>query len=119
MKHINAVMISTFIFSASFAQAEGGSVHHSVQASKHSALAVAHGVTTTAKTASAVAAVPLVLAGGASLMIGSASLEAGASAIKSVKKQGPLIISETTVTADPAPNQVIVIQNTIKTKSKD
>lgn len=118
MKMVNIAIISAFLFSASMAQAEGDSLHHSGQASKHSALAAAHGVASTAKTASAVIAVPLVVAGSVTMAIGNASLEAGASLAEAASKKGPLVITETTVTADPAPNQVIIIQNNVKTKQQ-
>ena len=119
MKHFTTALISTFILTSNVVYAESDSVHHSVQASKHSALASAHGVASIATTVSAIAAVPLIIAGGTSLMIGTVSMDAGVSAIKSVRNNKPLTITETTVTADPAPNQVIIIQNKIQAKDKD
>jgi hypothetical protein len=89
------------------------SIKHSGQASKHSALALGHGALSTAKVASAVVAVPLVVAGSVALTAGAASIQTGTSIAKSVSKHqhhGPLVITETTITADPAPNKVIVIQ---------
>ena len=100
----------------------GDSVHHSGQASKHSVLAVTDGAVSTAKVASVVVAAPLVV-GGASLVTGSAIAESGQKVKGSHAHQGPLVISDKTVTADPAPNQVIVIQNNLvvegQTKAKE
>ncbi|KXI28296.1 hypothetical protein [Paraglaciecola hydrolytica] len=101
----------------------GDSVHHSGQASKHSVLAVTDGAVSTAKVASVVVAAPLVVVGGASLVTGSAIAESGQKVKGSHAHQGPLVISDKTVTADPAPNQVIVIQNNLvvegQTKAKE
>ena len=94
------------------AQAEG-SAHHSGQASKHSVLAIGNGAVSTAKVASAVVAVPLVIAGSVTLTAGAASVHTGASIADSASSRhhhGPLVITETTITADPAPNKVIVTQ---------
>ncbi|WP_232283253.1 hypothetical protein [Paraglaciecola sp. T6c] len=65
-------------------------------------------------------ATPLIVAGGVSLVTGSVIVEA-ADSIKSSHSSHshadkntqlePLVISDATVTVDPAPNQVIVIQN--------
>ena len=95
------------------AQAEG-SARHTSQASKHSVLAVGHGALSTAKVASAVVAVPLVMAGSVALTAGAASVHAGALIAESASKihhHGPLVITETTITADPAPNKMIITQN--------
>jgi hypothetical protein len=95
--------------------AEGGSVHHSGQASKHSVLAVAHGVGDSAKVASAVVAAPIIVAGGVSLATGSAAISVGESIGNSAqnvsnhhaqKHNTQLTITEITITADPAPNQI-------------
>ena len=111
MKLINALLALTLSCSTIAAHAEG-SVHHSGQASKHSTLALTKGVASTAKVASVAVAAPLIVAGGASLATGSAIAESGNKVANSHAHRGPLVISETTVTADPAPNQVIIIQNT-------
>jgi hypothetical protein len=92
-----------------------GSAHHSTQASKHTALAGSHGVASTAKVASAVVAAPLIVGGSVALVAGAASVKAGASIVDSANtshshKHRPLVITETTITADPAPDQIIVIQ---------
>jgi hypothetical protein len=89
------------------------STQHSGQASKHSVLAAGYGAASTAKVASAVVAVPLVVAGSMALTAGVASVHTGASIADATSKHthhGPLIITETTITADPAPNKVIIIQ---------
>ncbi len=95
------------------AQAEG-SAQHSGQASKHSVLAVGHGVLSTVKVASAVVAVPVVVAGIVMVTAGTASIQTAASIANKAsihKHHGPLVITETTITADPAPDKAIVIQN--------
>lgn len=119
MKQFTAAILTLAIFTVPIVNAESKTIHHSGQASKHAVLASAHGVASTATVVSAVAAVPLVIAGGTSMMIGTVSLDAGASAIKSIQHNKPLVITDKTITVDPAPNQVIVIQNNIKTQGKD
>ena len=121
MKLINTLLALSLSCTAVVVHAEG-SVNHSGQASKHSALAVVEGGVSTAKVASVAVAAPLVIAGGVSLVTGSVIAESGSSVKSNHAHQGPLVISDTTVTADPAPNQVIIIQhnktseNTIKDK---
>ena len=112
MKLTTIALLFTFSVSSLTVQAEG-SVQHSGQASKHSVLALGHGALSTAKVASAVVAVPLVVAGSVALTAGAASVQAGVSNADSVSNHNhhaPLVITETTITADPAPNKVIVIQ---------
>lgn len=115
MKLINTLVAITLTFSVTGLHAQG-SVHHSAQASKHSALALTEGVALTAKVASVVVAAPLIVAGGVSLVTGSAIAESAGgvkhSHASKPAKVAPLVISETTVTVDPAPNQVILIQST-------
>ena len=111
MKLTTIALVFTLSISSVAAQAEG-STQHSGQASKHSVLAVGHGAVSTAKVASAVVAVPLVVAGSVALSAGAASVQTGASIANSASRHthhGPLVITETTITADPAPNKVIVI----------
>jgi hypothetical protein len=110
MKLLNTLIVLSLSCSTFALHAEG-SVNHSAQASKHSVLAVTEGVVSTAKVASVVVAAPLVVAGGVSLVTGSVIAESGNNIKSSHAHQGPLTISETTVTADPAPNQIIIIQN--------
>lgn len=113
MKLTTIALVFTFSITSVAAQAEG-STQHSGQASKHSILAVGHGAISTAKVASAVVAVPLVVAGSVALSAGAASVQTGASIANYTsrhKVHGPLVITETTVTADPAPNKMVVIQN--------
>ncbi|WP_339767414.1 hypothetical protein [uncultured Paraglaciecola sp.] len=120
MKLINTLVAITLTFSVTGLHAQG-SVHHSAQASKHSALALTEGVASTAKVASVAVAAPLVVAGGLSLVTGSVIAESADSVKKSHVsnpiKATPLVISDTTVTVDPAPNQVILIQNTTHIKN--
>lgn len=57
---------------------------------------------------------PLVLAGSVLLTAGAASIKTGASIADSVRRHthhGPFVITETIVTAEPAPNKVIVTKN--------
>lgn len=110
MKYTTIALVLTLSISSMAAKA-GDSIQHSGQASKHSVLAVGHGVVSTAKVGSAVVAVPLVVAGSMAVSAGAASIQTGKSIANSVSHHhGPLIITETTITADPAPNKVIVTQ---------
>ena len=124
MKLINTLVTATFILGTTVIGATqanaAGSVQHSAQASKHSALAITEGVASTASVASVAVAAPLIVAGGVSLVTGSVIVEATDS-IKSSHSShshahkntqvAQLVISDATVTVDPAPNQVIIIQN--------
>lgn len=93
----SALLILSLTSSAVMAD---NSAQHTSKAVKHSALAVTHGVASTAKVASAVVAVPLIVAG-------SASLAAGTSIAASSVNHGPLIITEKTITVDPAPKMIM------------
>ena len=121
MKFTNiALIFSLSISSVSVFAAD--STQHSGKASKHSVLAVGHGAVSTTKVASAVVAVPIVAVGSVALVAGTASVHTGASVADSASHHNakphhhrkeshrPLVITETTITADPAPNQTIVIQ---------
>lgn len=110
----NTLIITTAMASLHFSTAAVAtdSVHHSGQASKHSALAVSHGAVSTAKVASAVVAVPLIVAGGVSTAAGSAATNAGSAIAKSARDNTTrLEITDRTITVDPAPNQMIIIQS--------
>lgn len=112
MKLSTIALVFTLSITSIAAQA-AGSTQHSGKASKHSVLAVGHGAASTAQVASAVVAVPLVVAGSVALSAGAASVQTKASMANSASRHahhGPLVITETTITADPAPNKVIVIQ---------
>ncbi|MDO6693626.1 hypothetical protein Q4574_10045 [Aliiglaciecola sp. 3_MG-2023] len=116
MKALTTALIIILSTSSLNALAEG-SVHHSGQASKHTALAASEGLASTAKVASVVMVTPVIVAGSVSLVAGSAVVEAGDalsdglmsshSASHEHHHQQTLIITEHTITADPAPNQVI------------
>jgi len=93
----NALLILSLSSSAVIAD---NSAQHTSKAAKHSALAVTHGVASTAKVASAVVAVPLIVGG-------SASIAAGTSIAASSVKSGPLVITEKTITVDPAPKMIM------------
>ncbi|WP_339724214.1 hypothetical protein [uncultured Paraglaciecola sp.] len=113
MKFTTIALVFTLCITTITAQAEG-STHHSGQASKHSVLAVSHGAVSTAKVASAAVAVPLMVAGSVALTAGAASVKTGTSIGDLASRpahHGPLVITETTITADPAPNKVLVIHN--------
>jgi hypothetical protein len=114
-KRILAIIFSTFLFSAStFA----GAVTHSVEASKHSGLAMSEGLASTAMVASAVVAIPVVVVAGISMVAASVVVEAADSLGESVNNSHRrhharhtyhqrLVITEKTITADPAPRQVM------------
>ncbi len=94
------------------------SVDHSAKASKHSVLAGAEGLASTATVASAVVAVPVVLTGSVVVAAGSAVAESAHSVASSahhshknshqraLNHNAPLVVTETVITADPAPNKV-------------
>lgn len=88
------------------------SVQHSGKALKHSALASTHGVVTSAKVTSVAVAVPLIAVGS----VGVGSLALADSVDKKVDKLAPIEITDKTITADPAPNQVMV-KTTTKTET--
>jgi len=124
MKRLTLAILFSLTAITTGVQAEG-STYHSGQASKHTALAISEGAASTAKVASAAVAVPVVIVGGASLVAGSVLVEAGDSLANSaansskhhhthVHKKTTLIITEKTITADPAPDKVIVIQTETK-----
>lgn len=81
------------------------STQHASKASKHSALAVKHGAISSAKVASGVVAVPLIVVGSA----GVASAAAGSALMANAVDQGPLTITEITITTDPSPKAVMKI----------
>ena len=112
MKTANLALIFTLSFSSISAFAEG-SAQHSGQASKHSILASGHGVSSSVKVASAVTAVPFKVVGSVATTVGSASTKTG-KALKTAANEKlhntTLVITETTITADPAPNKVIISQ---------
>ncbi|MDU0355346.1 hypothetical protein RS130_16815 [Paraglaciecola aquimarina] len=60
-------------------------------------------------------AAPLILGGSVALISGAASIKLGSTLVESTNSSKshvhePLVITETTITADPAPDQMIVIQ---------
>ncbi|MDC0602405.1 hypothetical protein OAP14_05175 [Aliiglaciecola sp.] len=121
MKRLTTAIILTLslLSNVTFAQ---DSVHHSGQASKHSALAASEGLASTATVASAAIAVPVVVGVGASIVAGSVIAEVGDSISESARASHAsshthhhtLIITERTITADPAPNQAIKNNNETK-----
>jgi hypothetical protein len=125
-----SLLISTLTVAAVVStpvMAEGGSAHHSGQASKHSVLGVGHGASSGAKVASAVVAAPVVVVGGLSLATGSLLVSAGDSVANSSQNvsthkhrhgHGPLVVTDIVITADPAPNQVAKTHRHKQTKSE-
>ncbi|SFD14941.1 hypothetical protein [Pseudoalteromonas denitrificans] len=99
MKSLKTLFLFILSLTASSVMADN-SAQHTSKASKHSVLAVTHGLASTAKIASATIAVPLVI-------VGSASLSVGTSIATSAISHGPLEITETTITKDPAPNMAM------------
>ncbi|MEP4891141.1 MAG: hypothetical protein ABJV04_14035 [Aliiglaciecola sp.] len=116
MKRVTSALIMILSMASLNTQA-AGSAHHSGQASKHTALAASEGVASTAKVASVALVTPVIVAGGVSLVAGSVVAEAGDALSDGLKSshasshhhhhQHTLIITEHTITADPAPSQVI------------
>ncbi|AGP83170.1 hypothetical protein I533_16095 [Alteromonas mediterranea MED64] len=119
MKNTRSTLMLTALLSSallSHSAMADDSIDHSGKASKHSVLAASEGLATTASVASAVVAVPVVLTGSVvvaeSAVVESARNLHQASHQSSVAHDQPLVITETIITADPAPNQVV----TTKTK---
>lgn len=123
---LTALLSSALLTHSVFAD---DSINHSGKASKHSALAASEGLATTASVASAVVAVPVVLTGSV-VMAGSALTESvvdesahslhranlhRASHQSSVAHNQPLVVTETIITADPAPNQVVTTKIKVTT----
>jgi hypothetical protein len=108
------VLITSLLATATFA---ADSTHHTSQAGKHSALAVSHGAASTAKVASAVVAVPLIASGSVMQGAGTLSGSAGNALMANATKKGELRVTEITITADPAPQNVMKsnINKTVKT----
>jgi hypothetical protein len=112
-KRILTLICTSFLFStATFA----GAVTHSVEASKHSGLALSEGLASTAMVASAVVAIPVVVVAGTSMVAASVVVEAADSLGDSVNASHrhhtrhhhhTLVITERTITADPAPRQAM------------
>lgn len=105
--------------------AEAGSVEHSGQASKHSVLAITDGVGSVTKVGSAVVASPVLVVGGLSLAAGSAVNSAGESLANNAQnvsghhhsQNNKLVVTEITITADPAPN-IVMNKPSIKADEK-
>lgn len=118
---LTALLGSAFLIHPAIAD---DSINHSGKASKHSALAASEGLATTASVASAVAAAPVILTGSV-VVAGSAVVESAidesthnihrASHQSSVDNNKPLVITETIITADPAPNKVVATTRTTTT----
>jgi len=108
------VLITSLLATSTFA---ADSAHHTSQAGKHSALAVSHGAASTAKVASAVVAVPLIAAGSVMQGTGALSGSAGNALMANAKNKGELKVTEITITADAAPQDVMRsnTNNTVKT----
>ena len=105
-RNIVLTMILTITSTQSFANS-GGSTHAS-DASKHSALAASHGAAASAKIASAVVATPLIVAGS----VGHVSQQIGTKLMENAIADGPLEITDKTITVTPSPKQMMNIANT-------
>ena len=127
MKNTRSTLMLTALLSSALlthSALADDSINHSGKASKHSALAASEGLATTASVASAVVAVPVVLTGSV-VVAGSALTESvvdesthalhRASHQSSVAHNQPLVITETIITADPAPNQVVTTKTKVTT----
>lgn len=110
MKSIKLIFTLIVLFSSSMSLANSGASENISAASKHSVLSVSHGVKASGQVVSGVVAVPLIIVG----QVGSVSLEAGESLMKNAIGSDELVITELTITADPAPQSVM--QNTVDEK---
>ena len=95
------------------------SITHSAKASKHSVLAASEGLASTATVASAVVAAPIIVTGSVVVATGSVIAESAESIARNAhthsetaSHNGPLVITETIITADLAPNKVKVTTTT-------
>ena len=99
-----AILIASFIASPVFATE---SLHHVSQAGKHSGLAVAHGTVSVGKAASAVVAVPLLATGSVMQGAGNISGAAGEKLMANATHKKALTVTELTITADAAPQDIM------------
>ena len=124
MKNTRSTLMLTALLSGallSHSVLADDSIDHSGKASKHSVLAASEGLAATASVASAVAAVPVILTGSVVVAAGNVAQSAvdestssshGAGHQSSANHNEPLVITETIITADPAPNKVVTSTNT-------
>ncbi|WP_182440169.1 hypothetical protein [Colwellia sp. RSH04] len=140
-KFINSIAVMLLAASLTTNAVAADSAQHTSKAGKHSALAVSHGAASTAKVAAAVVAVPVAVSGGAMLgtgvvsagagsdkvgsqiaTSGAATMSAAAQTVQSIKfehkDEDELIISDITITADPAPATVMQQKSVETTKTK-
>ena len=113
-KTLVTLMLSALICHTAIAD---DSVTHSGKASKHSVLASSGSVATTASVASAVVAVPVVATGSVMVASGNALAESAESSQrrhKAMHANESLVITETIITVDPAPNQVKITTQTTR-----
>jgi hypothetical protein len=118
---LSSALAALLLVMSSSSFAEGGSVYHSGQASKHSALAISEGAKTSARVVNGVVAVPLIVMGGMSTATGNGVTALGESIARgpmsmhsSAHPHTPLAVTELVITADPAPNKVIITSKTKK-----
>jgi hypothetical protein len=105
-RNLILTMILTVTSMQSFANS-GGSENGSA-ASKYSALAASHGTVASAQVGSALVAMPLMIVGS----VGQASGQLGSKLMASAIGDGPLEITEKTITVTPSPKQMMNISNT-------
>ena len=86
--------------------ANSGASENGSAASKHSALAAAHGIKASGQVASAVVATPLLIVGS----VGHVSEQLGSKLMDNAIGDGPLEITEKTITVAPSPKQMMEIE---------
>lgn len=107
MKTRNLVLTMILTVTSMQSFANSGASENGSAASKHSALAASHGTAASAKVGSAVVAIPLVVAGS----VGNASQQLGTKLMENAIADGPLEITEKTITVAPSPKQMMNISN--------
>jgi hypothetical protein len=108
MKTRNIVLTLVLTVTSMQSFANSGASENGSAASKHSALAAFHGTAASAKIGSAVLATPLIIAGS----VGQISQQLGTSLMASAVAEGPLEITNKTITVTPSPKQMMKIAHT-------
>jgi hypothetical protein len=111
MKTRNLIAVATLLLAGqsniAYANNASAASQHSGAASKHSVLSAYHGSAATVKVGSAIVAVPFVVAG----VVGSISLNIGTelmdSASSGFTENGPLEITDKTITTAPSPKEAM------------
>ncbi len=103
MKTHNMVLTLALAVTSMQSFANSGASENASAASKHSALAASHGTTASVKVGSGVLATPLIVAGS----VGRVSQQLGTKLMASAIADGPLEITEKTITVAPSPQQMM------------